>query len=75
VSSGYVVVDCPRCRRVYVKLARYRYVTCPYCGARARLGLLRVFQTREEAVAESERIRRQAQMSAPPRRRRPRRAA
>ena len=47
----YVIVDCPRCRRFFIKETRRRSVLCPYCGARVRLkpGRYLIFNNLEDA--------------------------
>lgn len=45
----YVVVDCPRCGRLFIKKRIWKYYTCPYCGYRFKAKKYRVFKTLSEA--------------------------
>lgn len=56
----YVVVDCPRCRKLFIRRFPIKYTTCPYCGKKFRvLPTLRVFKSLEKAkkVRNQEKIR------------------
>ncbi|RLE86298.1 MAG: hypothetical protein DRJ67_07530 [Thermoprotei archaeon] len=58
-GSMYVVVDCPRCRGLFIKKLEWRSGTCPYCGCRVRLrpGAYRAFKSLGEARAFMVRMR------------------
>ncbi len=33
----YIIIDCPRCKRYYIKKYGVKTASCPYCGARVRV--------------------------------------
>lgn len=46
----WIIVDCPKCGKKFIKRAFWRTVKCPYCGAKKRLtGEYRVYRTVREA--------------------------
>jgi len=55
---GYIIVDCPRCGRMFIKQETVRYTTCPYCNYRFRLrpGAYIVYPTLEDATVALWRI-------------------
>jgi len=48
---GYVVVVCKRCRKPFIKEARWKRVRCPYCGETNSTEGHRVFEKLEDARA------------------------
>ena len=47
----YIIVDCPKCWKYFIRRYGIKYTECPYCGARIRVRPERylVFNSLEEA--------------------------